>query len=266
MSKYLQVFHITWQNSFVYRLNFLMWRARSFLLLFSTYFIWLAVFRSTNSHTIFNYEIEKLVTYLMLVALLGAVVFASRTIDLSWMINSGDLSNLVTKPLSVIRYFFCQDAADKLLNIIFLGFEVGFFFLLFRPQLFWQSDMARIIWFGLAVALAVVLYFLINFLLGLLGFWTNQVWAARFLYMTIADVLAGSLFPLDILPPSVYSIIRILPFHWLVFFPNQIYLGRISMNEICTGLVIQTAWIVILAWLVKKVWHRGMLKYSAEGR
>ena len=266
MFKYFQVFKTTWQNSLVYRFNFLMWRARSFLLLLTTYFLWLAVFRSSHQNVVFNYQTNQIVTYLMLVALLNAVVMASRTVDLSWMINSGDLSNLILKPLSVIRFFFSEDLADKLLNTIFLVVEIAFFSLLFRPYLFWQNQPIRLFSFMLAVVLAIVLYFLINFLLGTLGFWTNQVWAARFLYMTVADVLAGSLFPLDIMPKTIFQLFRILPFNWLVFFPNQIYLGRVNQMEVITGFLMQLGWIAVFAFLVNKVWVKGMQKYTAEGR
>ena len=178
--KYLQIFKTTWQNALVYRVNFIMWRARSFLLLLTTYFLWSGVFVSSVQKTIFNYQSSQIISYLLLVSLLNSVVMSSRTADLAWIINSGDLSNFLTKPLSIVKYFFSQDMADKILNILFLAAELFIFISLFRPVFFWQLDLVLLFSFCFAVALAVLLYFLINFMLGILGFWTNQVWRPGF--------------------------------------------------------------------------------------
>jgi len=191
---------------------------------------------------------------------------SSRTADLAWIINSGDLSNFLTKPLSIVKYFFSQDMADKILNILFLAAELFIFISLFRPVFFWQLDLVLLFSFCFAVALAVLLYFLINFMLGILGFWTNQVWAARFLLMTMIDLLAGNLFPLDILPAPVFLLFKILPFNLLVYFPAEVYLGRLSLEQILGGFGAQAIWMAVFVFFLRYFWKKGLLRYNAEGR
>ena len=42
-SKYFGIAKVSWQNGFVYRLNFVMWRLRNVIQLLTVYFLWLAV-------------------------------------------------------------------------------------------------------------------------------------------------------------------------------------------------------------------------------
>jgi ABC-2 type transport system permease protein len=243
-----------------------MWRIRNFLTLLTTFFIWRAVFLSSGQATVFNYRFPEMVSYILLSSILDSLVMGSRTADLSWEINSGDISILLLKPISLFKYYFSQDIADKLLNFLFLFIELSLFIVLFHPGFLVQNQPIYWLLFLVAVGLAIILFFFINFFLGLLGFWTNQVWAARFLFMMTSSLLAGSLFPLDILPGFWRFLLNLIPFSRLIYFPNQVYLAKLTVLEIFQGFGIQLLWIGFFAWLTFTFWKKGLRKYTAEGR
>jgi ABC-2 type transport system permease protein len=99
-------------------------------------------------------------------------------------------------------------------------------------------------------------------------FWYYQYngWAQRFLSFVLIESLAGSLFPLDILPPVFAKLTLLLPTAYFIYYPMQIYLGRLPLAGIITGFAILIIWIIILYNLSQYLWHKGLKVYGAYGR
>jgi ABC-2 type transport system permease protein len=58
---------------------------------------------------------------------------------------------------------------------------------------------------------------------------------------------------------------EILPFRWMIGFPVELILGRMTIGETCLGLLIQSAWIGLAFLLLRAVWRAGLRVYSAVG-
>src|SRR3989338_885947 len=261
---YLALARLSWSNGLVYRLNFLMWRVRLILGLLTAYFLWKAVF--TNQQTMFGYSESAMITYILVASLLQSLILATRSIDLAGIINSGDLSNILIKPISNFWYWLFRDIADKILNLVFASAELTLLFILLRPPIVLPPLSHLILLILLILPLSTFLYYLINYLFGLLGFWTPEVWAPRFLLFVILQFVAGSLFPLDVLPLSIQEIVSFTPFPYLIFFPTQLYLGKLAEPQIITGIMASLFWIGILTFIVKITWTKGLKAYGAEGK
>lgn len=106
----------------------------------------------------------------------------------------------------------------------------------------------------------------ISFLLSLSGFWTSDVWAPRFIFFIITDFLSGGLFPLDILPDRIFSVLKFLPFTYLQFFPLKVYLGDFSIEEILFGLWVSSFWTITVYFATKLVWKNGLRRFEGQGR
>lgn len=265
MKKYTAIFLISWQNGFVYRVNFLLWRVRSLVVVFTTYFLWKAIFQ--NNGVIFGYTREKILTYVFLTLVVRSLVMGLRSIDSAGEIADGRLSNYLLKPLNYHLYWFVRDIADKLLNIIFSVFEIGFFYFLFKPPIFWQKDLSVLALFGAALFLAIVLNFLLANFASNFAFWMpNNAWGFWFVFLVFQELLGGVMFPLDIFPPNIYNLIRLLPFPYLLFFPVNIYLGKIAGLEVMQGVLIAFCWVLAAILLLNKEWRLGLKTYQSEGR
>lgn len=264
MNKLWVVAKNTWNEYMEYRLNFVMWRLRNVLRLIVVYFLWWAVFSVRNE--VFGYDQTKLLTYILASSIIAGIVFSTKTQDIGSEINQGDLSNLLLKPMGVFNYWIARDIGDKLLNIVFSVIEIFLLILILKPPLFFQRDLTILFFLVISLLLSAMLYFFISLLISFLGFWTPDVWGPRFLFFIILEFFAGGLFPLDMLPPLFYKIIKLFPFSYLLFFPLKIYLGQLAIFDILTGLTISVIWIWILYLVVKKVWLKGLTIYGAYGR
>jgi len=253
-----------WDETLLYRLNFIMWRLRVVLSLLVTYFLWIAILPVGTK--LFGYSQSLIVTYILATALLGNIVLASRSAAVGDEIKNGNLSNFLLRPINYFLYWFAKDLGDKGLNVSFSLVELSLLLVILRPPLFLQTNIFAIVFTIMATVSAVFLYFLINFLIGLTGFWVYETWPLRFLFMILINFFAGGLFPLDILPKPLFAVFQLLPFTYLLYFPVKIYLGQLQIHEILKGLTISFIWLLLLYQIVLLVWRKGLRVYTAHGR
>lgn len=264
LNKYLRVAQNTWFENLEYRFNFVMWRLRVMLQLITVYALWYALL--PVGHQVFGYTQSTMLTYVLGTAIIGAFVFSARSQSIADEINSGELSNFLIRPMSYFQYHFFRDIGDKGLNIIFSIIEFTFLVILLKPPLFIQTNPELILCTIIAVILGILLFFCCNVLLGMVGFWSPEVWAPRFIFMTSLTFFSGALFPLDILPHQIFRFFQILPFGYMLYFPLKVYLGQIPIGDILLGLGISLVWVLILFLISKSLWEKGLKQYAAQGR
>lgn len=264
LKKYLLIIKNTWDEVFTYRLNFIMWRVRVILQILTLYFLWRALL--PPGAVIGTYQQSEILTYILGTSIVGAFVLASRSQGIGDDINQGNLSNILIRPINYFLYWFSKDVGDKAINLLFSIAEISAFVLIIRPPIIIQENQTIIFLTAIAIIIAIILYFFFNLLLGFVGFWSPETWAPRFLFFVVINFAAGGLFPLDILPGEIYSILTFLPFTYLLYFPLKIYLGQLLLQQIITGLLIALAWLAILYLTARFIWRKGLAIYTAYGR
>ncbi|MBI4099843.1 ABC-2 family transporter protein [Candidatus Microgenomates bacterium] len=264
MKKYWTVFNLSWQNGFVYRLSFLLWRFRGLIVIVTVYFLWEATFR--NGGVIFGYDRAKILTYVFLTLVLRSIVMGVKSIDAAGEIADGRLSNYLLKPLNYHFFWFTRDLADKLLNIIFSVVEITVLYFLLAPPLYFQSDPTILVFFAVTTIGAIFLNFIFGTIASNFSFWTpGNAWGFWFLYLVFQDFFGGVMFPLDIFPKAIYNIIMLLPFPYLLFFPINVYTGKISGPDLGVGIMVMLFWGVLGLLILKKEWQLGVKDYDAGG-
>lgn len=264
LRKYRTLLSISWSNGFAYPVSFWMWRFRQLLQTFISLSLWISIFSTQTS--LFGYGKDQMLTYIFLASIISYIVLSSRTIDVVSIINSGDLSLYLVKPINFFVYWFTRDIADKFQNIVFSIGELTLLFLLFHPPFVIPHELSVYLLAVLAILAGIFLYFCINMIFGFVGFWSPDSWAPRFLFFMVMSFTAGTLFPLDIFPEKFTKIFSLTPFPYLTFFQSKIWLDQLSNNEILRGFAIMGFWIVAMYWLMTAMWKKGIRGYGAEGR
>lgn len=264
MRKYLLVTANTFNEILTYRFNFVMWRIRNVLGFLAIYFLWNSVMPENG--VLFGYSKQAILTYILAGQVVSSIVFSTRTHEIGENINNGNLSVFLIKPFGYFKYWFFRDLGDKAMNIVFSLTELAIFILVLKPTFFIQTNIFYLGLFILSLALAVVLHFFISSMLSLTGFWSNEVWAPRFIFYILITFFTGGIFPLDILPKPLYELSLYLPFAYLQYLPLKIYLGTLGFNEILRGLVVAGFWSLSLCFLLQFIFNRGLKSYTAAGR
>ena len=252
-----------WQNTFVYRVTFVMWRFRQFLSSIMALTVWSVIF--SNQDMAFGYQQDQIIAYVFLVSVLYNIISTTSLNDLTGEIYSGKLSVKLVKPINIILSFGFRDLADKLMNIGFVIIESMILFLIFKPSFVFPDlflGLVFIVW----VILAALIAFLINLLFGSIGFWSRDSWGPRFLYYMILDFTAGKLYPLDILPVVVQKAIYFTPFPYMSYVQIQLFLGRLEMDQILPISLAMITWVIGLTFIFRKIWHKGLRNYTSMGQ
>lgn len=264
MSKYLQIVRITFQEYFEYRLNFVMWRFRNLVSIFVLLSFWLSIFG--QKQIFLGYQRSQMITYVLGIAFLKSIVVASRSIDMGGQIRSGQLTRLLLQPINLFKYWFSRDFADKTMNIFFMFFEISLMVKLLNLPVYFPNDYLIYPVFFILIILATFLYFYLSFLLSCLAFWTDDVWATRYLFGFIfLEFFSGSLFPIDVLPKWLTQIINLTPFPYLVYYPLKFWLGQIALNSVFKVILVNLIWLFLFKWIAEFFWKKGSRDYGAYG-
>jgi ABC-2 type transport system permease protein len=151
----------------------------------------------------------------------------------------------------------------KLLTLTVLLPTVALLALTFRPALNITPWAAAA--FVPALLLGFGVRFLVEWTLALAAFCTTRVSALNQLYYVATLFLSGQLAPLSLFPEPIRVLAALLPFRWMVAFPVELLIGRLTPEEALRGMVVQIVWLGLSFLLLRLIWRAGLRRYSAVG-
>ncbi len=153
MKKYLQLIRLTFEEYFVYRLNFVLWRFRSFISFLTLFFFWLAIYGSKTEFL--GYQKAQMLAYVVGIAFLRGIVLGSRSADLAGQIRSGELTRIILAPWKIFYYWFTRDLVDKVLNLSFTVLEIALVLLIFKFPFYFPQNFESYFYFLILVFLVL---------------------------------------------------------------------------------------------------------------
>src|SRR5258708_19046611 len=132
IDKYVSVFNIGLQNTFVYRWNYFLRAAFGLIPLAGTVFLWNAVFKEHGSG-IHGYDQGSMIYYYLLMILVSNLVTPTED---EWQIaadiREGQINALLTKPMSYLAYRFSIFCSGRLVYTFVTIPPIALIFLYFR--------------------------------------------------------------------------------------------------------------------------------------
>jgi len=263
LNKYLLVFSTGLQNVLQRRSSLIMDRVGGIAVLLTLYYFWSSLLSGKDEFA--GYTRIQMLSYVLVMNLLRAFVFTGRGWELVSEIASGRISSWLLRPIQYEGYSLALDLSQKVVHLAAAVLEVGVLLLLFRAPLYWPAHASTWGFFALGVAMSSLIYFQIEFLVASVAFWTSESGGPLFCFDLFLQFAAGLFFPLDVLPSSLQTALRLTPFPYIVFFPLNVYLERMSASEAGGTLLIQLFWLVALYFAVGFQWRRGLRVFAAEG-
>lgn len=259
--KYLTVFRVNWLNSLQYRAPTVIYVLGYTLYVSVLLFLWTAIYRE-GGH-VGTYALSELVTYYLLQFVINTVVISYVSWEIIDHIREGFFSHFLVKPVNYFTYWFTVNASGKLFESVVIGLVIAGFWLAVGPIVQLPADSATYAQFAVALALAVVLAFELEFCIGLIAFWLVQVRVFKYMLQYAVFFFAGTLLPLDLFPNALSSIAAALPFQYLVFVPIQMFLGK--RVDPLSDFAAAAVWIVAFYALSRWGLSRGIARYEAVG-
>jgi ABC-2 type transport system permease protein len=223
--------------------------------------VWLAVSASSPTLPLKAGEFTQYYLWLLVVQL-WVSAWASQII--AHDVRYGRLSRYLVMPLPYGAIHLSTNMSEKLLKTLLTMPLIAVLAVIFRPPWpvlsGWHWLLFLWTWF-----LAGAIYFLIDLCVGCLAFWFEETSAIDDLYNVLHSLFSGVLIPLFLMPPAIQALATFMPFRYSLSFPMEILLGRLSPRELSLGFILQLAFAVILYLAYRKLWQRGIKRYSAVG-
>nr|WP_229360813.1 ABC-2 family transporter protein [Fuerstiella marisgermanici] len=253
------------EERLVYRGDFAFATLVRFLPIVTQVFLWNAIFAGDNQRVMNGYSYPSMVSYYLLVMVARA--FSSMpglSTGIAASVRDGSVRKYLLQPVDMLDYLFWHRVAHK---IVYYAVATGPFALVFwlcRDYLPGWPEPKVALACACSLAMAFLIGFLIESLIGLISFWFLEVSSLIFIYMMMSYFLSGHMIPLEWIAewiPWVYY----LPFKYLAYFPAAILLGRVPADSLAAELSIQALWIVVLFAANRIAFHYGVRRYGAFG-
>jgi ABC-2 type transport system permease protein len=196
-------------------------------------------------------------------------VFLTRQLTIVWVVweferevVEGKLSPRLLQPIDPVWHHVASHISERFARLPFTVLLFGLFFLLY-PQSFWVPSVINTILSSLAIILAFVLRFLIQYTFAMCAFWTERATALEQFWFLFYLFLSGMIAPLNVFPTGIQDVILWTPFPYLVYFPASLLVG-IPVN-VAQGFLVIIGWSVMM-WIINRwLWRRGLKHYSGMG-
>ena len=191
------------------------------------YFIWTAVYAGTD--TLAGIEYMQMIRYFGATSLLGYMIWDSADWNLSMLIRTGKFLTFALRPINHRFFAFSQKFGHRILGTLIEFLPCALIFVLL-----FKIDMrpAHTGWLILSIIFAFLMYFLVNYCLGLASFWIVESGGLRSFYSLVASVFSGMLIPLVFFPKPLQIIQFFLPFQYISYVPAMVFLGNYSLGGI----------------------------------
>lgn len=264
--KYLKILRVSLTERMVYRADFLVSTFLRFLPLVTTILLWQAVFEGSGKEELSGFSESDMIAYLLLVQISRmASSMPGLAGGIARDIRDGSLKKYLLQPIDLIAYLLSYRIAHKIAYIVASFIPHAILFYMCRDYFpAWPDGLT---W--LAYASSLLLGFLIGFffeaMIGMIGFWFLEVTSFLYVINTLNFFLSGHLFPLDLLPGGWGTVLKLLPFQYLAYFPAMVYLGKIQGEELVMGLLAGAFWAILFIVLARWFYQAGLRRYSAYG-
>ena len=228
------------------------------------YFIWSAVF--TNEQTVNGFTFTQIITYYGIVTLINYCIMDFADWNLQMLIQTGRFITFMLRPLSHRYFALSQKVGHRILGftIEFIPVYLIFYFLFDIPLI-----PANIFWALVSLTLGFLMMFLIDYCVGMTGFWLVKTGGIRSMFLLGRDVFTGVLIPLTFFPDVIQKILLYLPFQYISYVPVRVFLGSYELAGIKMGIpqivALQAAAVLVMWAFSEAIWRLGIRRFTGVG-
>jgi ABC-2 type transport system permease protein len=257
---YPALLRVGFASAVAYRAEFLIW-------MFSTNMplvmlaIWSAVAREGP---VAGYTQRGFTAYYLTTLLVRMLTGSWVVWELTMEIRQGTLALRLLRPLHPLIAYSAENLAAVplrgLIAIPLVALLLGF---AGRDSL--AHDPALWAIFVPAMLGAWLLTFLVMALVGTLSLYVESAVSLFEAWLGLSAVLSGYLVPLDLFPPALGDVARVLPFRFLLSFPVEVLLGRVTPAHALSLLAAQWGYVGLALIGTLALWRAGMRRFGAYG-
>lgn len=262
IKKWLCTIGITLSRYMAYKADFLLTLiAPSLVFILVSYNVWSSVYSLQGARSIGGFSQEHMLAYQCWAFIATLLIRSHRSWNLSEDIRHGRITAFLMYPFAFWKFHACEFISFQCIQTVIATIAIG----TLTACDFVTLPSFSTLFVGISFALLVsTLWFVFEFLFGLVAFWLEETWVFRYVFTLFSVFLSGFFIPLELFPQSVQVILRWTPFPFLTSVPVHIFLGTYEGSIVRATLTL-CMWILGVGILTRWTWRRGLHLYTGAG-
>jgi ABC-2 type transport system permease protein len=251
------------KQEMAYRFDFFTAILGSLLTMAMLYFLWAAIYQSASSMAM---PYPALITYMCLGQAFSFARPGQRRImmRIGGGIRSGDVLMDLVRPTDYQLLTFSDTLGAYVMETLMVSIP-SFLLALLLFHIAPPASAEAAAGFVVSLLASFFLVFSLDFLIGLMAFWTFNVWGLGYAKIALLDILAGTIIPITLFPDWLRRIAMLLPFKDMAYTPLAVYVGQIAGSAIWTSILVQLAWGIGLVILTRLLWLKARRRIEIQG-
>ncbi len=184
--------------------------------------------------------------------------------ELNAEIRQGTVAFRLLRPVHPLVAYACENVAAMPLRLA-LSLPVALVLLFTVGRSHVTHDPVLLALFPASILGAWLITFLAMSIVGALAFYIESAGSVFEIWMGLFGVFSGYLVPLELYPPWVSALARVLPFRYMLAFPVEMLIGMQGRPRALAELGVQWLFVILLAATARLVWRFGLRRYAAFG-
>ncbi len=274
--KYFYIIYYSFKQASIYRANNIIKVFSSIIFLYITYYIWMAIYSSNGGYD--KSQMNQTLTYVVIITIINQILSLNTEMEIGNKVISGNITVDFVRPISFIKYIFFNRIGILGLNIILFIIPL-LLTAIFVLRVNFTFDFSASGLFIISLILSFLLIYLFEFMVGLVSFFTSQIFGVSLLKSSFINILAGLTIPINFYPEQLQNLLMNLPFQAMFYIPLSICLKLpyktnlfqniilyAGISDIYIGLIIeQLIWLLIFGLITGMFWQTAKRKLIIQG-
>jgi ABC-2 type transport system permease protein len=263
--KWRETFIIQWSKMMAYRADFYLQVIAPAVVFFMTkYFLWQGLYTyqaELGKDDIMGMNLGEMLAYHGGVFFVTLLCQSFNGQNLAEEIRLGKISAYLIYPFSFWKFHLASFFSFFVFQFVISSLPLFVMkFILHIPFSMTPMQFAGGLFFCFFSAL---LWFWIQFFIGVLSFWLEETWILRVCVQMMASFFSGAIIPLSFFPEWWRSILMWTPFPSLTGLPVMVFLGKTALSV--EMIFFTMLYILVFFGLSQLIWRRGIRLYTAAG-
>jgi len=265
--RYLPFTKASFSVALAYRTHILLWIFANILEIFMMVMVWVAVYSSATTTTLYGFSLRDIIFYNIIMTLSSSMVFMMPLWDVAEDYFDGKIAMSLIKPIDYKTMVFFKNLGGNIFRNIMISFPI-IVLMMILPIIGIESihpTLPQIGWFILSIVLGLWINFTSNFIFSLLVFKTEATFGLFQLNEIILRIFSGALIPLAFFPDWARIWILRFPYASIQSTPTLILLGRLENTYFKDAFLWQIFWAISLGLLSQYLWKKSVHSLKVLG-
>ena len=260
---YYRLAMISFQSFISFKFNIFINVFVSIAMVFIQLLTWKALYSEGDEAATGAVSLDTMIHYVVISSLLNIIITSQPLQYISNQIRTGNISLDLMRPLNFNLHVFFMEFGKKLGRMfVQIPILLIFFFSIIGSI---PENQLHILVLLFVVLNAIIIEYLLSYIIGLLAFWWIEIWPLDMLRNSLIKLLSGSWIPLWFFPEQLMEIAQILPFKLIYFDPIRVILGKVNSSELHSIVIQQMVWVTVFILLAVLLWKAGTRKTVIQG-